>query len=126
MDSLRVWRERIVKRPDLNQQRADTAGVWGTAKWLYEIRPDGSLVDPITAAETSGGGFQEHELNVLGLAALTDIECGEIVEASAWLTAGLELEVKHTSLVQRYAWIRAKTGDLSQYANYQAAIEALG
>jgi hypothetical protein len=125
LDALHVWRKKVVENPALIQQRLDNAGVRGIAKWLYRQGVDGKEIDPITAADCSGGGFQEHELAVLGLAALCELDLGDKAGAKAFLDAGLALEVPHSTLAQRLAWIRARGGDWSQYASYAAACEAL-
>lgn len=113
LDVVRLWATKVLLNPTCRD-----------AKWVYRQRADGSEIDPITAADHGPEFMSEHILAVLGLAALCELDAGDTASAMFFLNAGLGVDVPHATLSQRLAWIKAKTADLSQYASYQAAIEA--
>jgi hypothetical protein len=114
LETVRLWARKVL----MNRDCVD-------AKWVYRERADHTEIDPITAADHGPERMSEHILCVLGLAALCELDLGDTYAARELLQAGLTIDVPHSTLAERLAWLKAKQYDLSQYASYQAALEAL-
>lgn len=117
------WRSYVLNGRQMPlQERPDGPGSYGPPKWIYTEQANVDLPG-LTTVNTSGLGFQEHVLAVLGRAAQSCVDGVGAWNAQRFLTSGLGADLPAARIGAKLAQMRAHTGDQSQYAAYWAMLE---
>lgn len=115
------WRSYVLNARGMPlQERLDGPGSFGPPKWIYTQSPTAEVGQLVTA-NTSGGGFQEGVLAVLGKATLS---ATAFETANRLLTSGLGIDLPAPRLGSKLTQMRNHTGDQQAFAAYWAALEA--
>jgi hypothetical protein len=125
------WRSYVLNARGMPlQERPDGPGSFGPPKWIFTQGPQGE-VPQLTTASTSGGGFQEGVLAVLGHGAQSALETnaaagglGHDEVTQRMLTSGLGVDLPAARIGAKLTQMRSHTGDQQGFAAYWAALEA--
>lgn len=122
LELVALWRESVLSNPTMPlQSRLDSPGSMGPPKWIFTER-GGLDIAPLNAVDTSGGGFQEHVLAVLGRAVAYSPRPGA---GFRFAEAGLPVSPAASTLLSKVNFIDSWVHDMGQDGLYAAAVRKL-